>query len=308
MMRKDLWYEQDRRSGLRRFATAVTVLIILGHTVLGFEQSWAHPLAALAGAYGMELLMELVDAGLNRRRLRFAGGFMPFVDFLLPAHISGLVISMLIYANQRLMPVAFAAAVAIASKGIVRLWVGDRPRHVLNPSNFGITLTLLLFPWVGIAPPYHYTENLAALGDWVLPGIIVLSGTFLNWRYTRRLPLLAAWMIGFTLQAVVRHLAFNVSLASALSPMTGMAFLLFAFYMVTDPPTTPAGLRGQIVFGGAVAAAYGVLIAFHIVFGFFFALTIVTVVRLAFVLAPPMPKPQPELVPQSAPVLKRPEP
>ena len=53
--------------------------------------------------------------------------------------------------------------------------------------------------------------------------------------------------------------------------MTGVAFLLFTFYMVTDPATTPSTPRGQIAFGAAVAAAYGLLMAFHVVFGLFFA-------------------------------------
>ena len=51
--------------------------------------------------------------------------------------------------------------------------------------------------WVGIAPPYHFTENLQEVGDWVLPAIIVVSGSFLNFRYTSRLPLLLAWVGGF---------------------------------------------------------------------------------------------------------------
>ena len=61
--------------------------------------------------------------------------------------------------------------------------------------------------------------------------------------------------------------------------MTGLAFVLFTFYMVTDPGTTPSGRRAQIVFGAAVALAYGLLVSFHIVFGLFFALTIVTLAR-----------------------------
>ena len=36
--------------------------------------------------------------------------------------------------------------------------------------------------------------------------------------------------------------------------MTGMAFLLFTFYMVTDPATTPRAPLPQFAFGVAVAA------------------------------------------------------
>src|SRR5262245_25591784 len=101
----------SRLPALRRFAAAITILNILGHTVLGFEQSWAQPLVAVATAYGMETLSEVVGARSARRPPRFAGGVGRFVDFLLPAHITGLAVAMLLYANDRLAPIAFAAAV-----------------------------------------------------------------------------------------------------------------------------------------------------------------------------------------------------
>jgi enediyne biosynthesis protein E5 len=265
---------------LRRFAIAITVLNVLGHTVLGFEQSWAQPLVALATAYGMELCIERIDAWSTRRRTRFTGcGFRGLVDFLLSAHITGLACGMLLYTNERLWPTMFAVALAIGSKTVLRVPVGTGTRHVFNPSNFGITLTLLLFPWVGIAPPYHFTENLTGAGDWILPGIIVLSGSFLNARLTHRMTLIAGWLGGFFLQATLRHFLFGSSLLAAWAPMTGMAFLLYTFYMVTDPATTPSDPRGQVLFGASVAAVYGTLMALHIVFGLFFALTIVCTVR-----------------------------
>ncbi|HKP13153.1 MAG TPA: enediyne biosynthesis protein UnbU, partial [Blastocatellia bacterium] len=204
MMTDKNWDGMRRLGGLRRFALAITVLNILGHTVFGFEQSLAQPLVALAAAYTLEIAFELIDAWASRRPLKFAGGVRDFVDFLLSAHISGLAVSMLLYANERLWVVAFAAAVAISSKLLFRIPTPTGSRHFLNPSNFGITLTLLLFSWVGIAPPYQFTENLGAAGDWILPVIIIVSGTFLNARFTRKLPLIAAWLGGFALQAIAR--------------------------------------------------------------------------------------------------------
>lgn len=268
-----------RLPALRRFAVAITVLNAFGHTVLGFEQSWAQPLAALATAYGMETLLETVDARLNRRSLRFAGGWRAMVDFLLSAHITGLAVSMLLYANERIWPIVFATAVATGSKHIFRVRVGGGTRHVLNPSNFGITMALLAFPWVGIAPPYQFTENVSGALDWIVPGLIVVSGTVLNWRFTVKLPLIAAWLGGFAAQALVRHLVFDTALVAAWLPMTGLAFLLYTFYMVTDPATTPTSPRGQVAFGLSVAAVYGLLMVSHVVFGLFFALTIVCSVR-----------------------------
>jgi enediyne biosynthesis protein E5 len=281
------WYRSNRLGGLRRFAAAITILNILGHSWLGFEQSWIQPFAALAAAYSMEVWLELVECWLYKRRPRFMeGGIVPFIDFFLPAHITGLACSMLLYSNERIAPIALAAAMGIASKHLLTVSInGGAPRHFYNPSNLGITLTLLLFPWVGIAPPYHFTENLVSFGDWVLPGVIICTGTFLNTRFTKRLPLILAWVSTFILQAFVRHWVFGTSIGGALMPMSGVAFILYTFYMVTDPPTTPGTTRNQIFFGSSVAIVYGLLMVFHIVFGLFFALTLVSTVRGTYLYA-----------------------
>ncbi|HJQ33744.1 MAG TPA: hypothetical protein VJ866_16300 [Pyrinomonadaceae bacterium] len=272
--------EQARRlGGLRRFAVAITVLNVLGHTVFGFEPAWAQPLVALATAYTMELLLETVDAWAHRRRPKFMGTPREFVDFMLPAHISALAVAMLLYADEQYWMIAFATAAAIGSKTLLRAPAGRGRRHFFNPSNFGITLTLLLFPVVGIAPPYQFTEHFGAAGDFVLPCLIVCTGTFLNAKFTGRLPLIAAWLAGFALQACARGLIFGTPTVAGLTPMTGVAFILFTFYMVTDPATTPARTRSQIFFGAGVAAVYGFLVVCHIVFGLFFALTIVCALR-----------------------------
>jgi Na+-translocating ferredoxin:NAD+ oxidoreductase RnfD subunit len=273
------WDRTNRLAGLRRFAVAITLLNTLGHTILGFEQSWAQPLIALVTAYSLEILLEWVDAWVNQRTPRFAGSFGQLVDFLLSAHITGLAIAMLLYANDRLLLIAFATAVAIGSKAIVRAPIGNSTRHFLNPSNLGITITLLLFPWVGIAPPYQFTENLSGIGDWILPGLLIISGSFLNARFTHRLPLIAAWLGGFAVQALLRSLVFGMPIVAGFVPMTGVAFLLFTFYMVTDPGTTPSKPLNQVIFGASVAAVYGLLMVSHIVFGFFFALTLVCTLR-----------------------------
>ena len=62
--------DADRLGGLRRFAVAITVLNLLGHTVLGFEQSWAQPVVALAAAYLTEALLEAVESRASGRAPR----------------------------------------------------------------------------------------------------------------------------------------------------------------------------------------------------------------------------------------------
>jgi hypothetical protein len=271
---------QDLRlAALRRFAIAISVLNIFGHAVLGFEQSLAQLFASLATAYSVEILLEIIDARTSGRRPRFVGGPMTMVDFLLPSHITGLACGMLLYANDRIMPIVFAATVAIASKAILRAQVGRGKRHVFNPSNFGIATTLIVFPWVGIAPPYQFTENLGGIAHLIVPCIFIFTGSLLNTKFTRRLPLIIAWLSGFALQAAIRNLIAGTSPTGGLVPMTGVAFLLFTFYMITDPGTTPTKPLNQVLFGAGVAFTYSVLMALHVSFGLFFALVIVCSVR-----------------------------
>jgi len=273
-----------RLAALRRFATAFTLFTIIGHWLLGFEPSYAQVVVSLMAGYSMDLLLETIDAWAHGKSPRYRGGFVAFVNFLLPAHISSLAVALLLYPNEQLWPIAFASALAIGSKFIFRIKMGDKYRHFLNPSNTGITITLLLFPWIGITPPYQYTENLTGLADWIIIAFFLVFGLFLNARYARRVPLIVGWVSGFILQALLRSWYFATPVLAGLEMMTGVAFLLFTFYMIEDPGSTPSQPWPQVLFGGTVAAAYGILMMLHIVFGLFFALFTVCLLRGLYLL------------------------
>ena len=268
-----------RLPALRRFAITISVLNLLGHTVLGFENSWAQMFVALGTAYAAELLLEIVDASTSGRPRRFEGGIVNFIDFLLPAHISGLAVSMLLYTGELLLPFAFASAVAIASKALFTFPVNDSERHFLNPSNTGIAVTVFLFPTIAPIMPWQFTESLSDGPSRLFPVIVICLGTFMNWRYTRRMPLILAWVIVFALQGVVRCFINDLPFTVGLVPLTGVSFLLFTFYMVTDPGATPSNSREQVLFGAAIAVVYFLLILTHVEFGFFYSLFIVSFLR-----------------------------
>lgn len=266
------------RPGILPFAVAITVLNLLGHAWLGFEQAWLTPFVAIGSAYLSELATEVAIKGWTGAR--FHGGLRPLVMFLLPAHITGLAVGMLLYTNERFVVVAFAASLAIFSKVLLRVPVPGAPAgtttHFMNPSNFGIAATLLLFSdWVSVAQPYQFTENIDGALDWALPAIIICSGSFLNWRATKRIMLVVAWLAGFVGQALVRSWISPQEPWTLLAPMTGLAFVLFTFYMISDPMTTPRSREGQVWFGLATATTYGALSHAGIVFGLFFSLSLV---------------------------------
>lgn len=269
-----------RYLALRNFALSMSVFNIFGYTVLGFEQPWLWPVLALLTGYVAEILVETVHARVEHRSPRFLGaGTRGFVTFLLPAHITSLAVNMLLYANDDVWPILFGVVVAITQKSILQAPFNGRMRHFMNPSNFGITVTLLLFPWVSIAPPYHFTENVAGFFRIAIPMLVITAGTVLNATLTRKVPLIVGWLGGFVIQAVLRWAIWDVALFSALAVMSGVAFVLFTNYMITDPGTTPFPARAQFLFGSSVAMTYGVLMVFNVVYTLFFAVTIVCAVR-----------------------------
>src|SRR5262249_55246529 len=139
---------------------------------------------------------------------------------------------------------------------------------------------LILFPdVVGMAPPYHFTENLTGIWHWGVPCIILTSGLVLHYRATGRLPLCATWLIAFATQALVRSAVEGEPWYVHMMPMSSAAFIIFTLYMIPDPATTPLVWWRQVLFALAVAALYGCFQFMHVVFGLFFSLAIVCAVR-----------------------------
>ncbi|WP_409495132.1 enediyne biosynthesis protein [Amycolatopsis sp. cmx-11-12] len=270
-------------TALRRFAISITIFNIIGYTVLGFEQPYTYPFIALATAYTAEILLEIIGARVQGRDVRFRGnGFKGLAEFLLPAHITGLALNMLTYVNDQVLVMIFGVVVAVGAKWVLQAPVRGRLRHYMNPSNFGITIILLVFPWASIAPPYHFTEQVDSWVGWLIVGIIMVSGTVLNAMLTQRMWLIGAWLITFALQAIIRGLVFDTAIPGALGMMTGVAFVLYTNYMVTDPGTTPSKPASQILFGSGVAIAYGFFMVVHVAYGLFLATALVCLIRGMF--------------------------
>ena len=265
-----LWY----------FTTLMIAWNIIGHAFLGFEQSWATPVAAVATAVLVSMVLDWVDAWSRSRQPRFTGSVGNLLNFLPACLIPGFACGMLLYANERLWPVIFAVVLSISSKLLFRAPVGNgHTQHVFNPSNFGVAATLLLFPEVSFAPPYHFTENITGFWDWAVPMIILITGIIIHGLFTGRLPLVAAWIGGFILQGIVRARLFGTPIFVPLMPMTSAAFIIFTLYMIPDPATTPLKPARQTSFGFSVAMVYGIIQLLHLVFGLLFALLVVCAIR-----------------------------
>jgi Na+-translocating ferredoxin:NAD+ oxidoreductase RnfD subunit len=271
--------KRDPRTGLRTSATLATVFTILGHTVFGFEQPVAQVFVALIAGYSCALFFEWVDARANNVPPGYSGGgFRKLVDFLLSAHMTSITLSFLMYFNSRLWIMALTVALAIGSKYVLRVCVNGRLQHFMNPSNFGIAVVLIVYQWTGVLP-WAFTVDLQGAADWIVPLVIVGLGFRLNLLFTGRLPMVAAWLVTFIVLGVARALLRNTPVADELVVLTGIPMVLFTFYMITDPQTTPSKLRSQILFGGGIAVFYTVLLLMHVQYMMFYSVTVVCAIR-----------------------------
>jgi enediyne biosynthesis protein E5 len=273
--------KDPRIAALWRFGISISVFTTVGLLFLGFEYSYLQPLVALGTAYVLEVGFELLESWSCERPPCFKGkGARGFVEFMLPAHITALSIALLLYPGQRIVPIVFAVSVAIASKSILTVNIKGRKKHFMNPSNLGIIAALLVFPSVGVAMPYQFTENAAhSAFAYLLPLFVLTAGTMLNAKLTLKYPLILGWLGGFVLQAVVRDALFGWPFLAPLLPLTGLVFWLFTNYMITDPGTTPFKPRNQVVFGVTAAFVYGALVMAHVVFAIFICVAVTCALR-----------------------------
>ncbi len=160
------------------------------------------------------------------------------------ALISGLSLCLLLRTNS--LTIAGAAAiVAISSKFILR-WDG---KHVFNPTNFSLVLVLATgLGWV--SPGQWGREVFFAFLVACLGGLVVNRAARSDVTYA----FLASYM------AVVfgRALWLGDPPAIPLYQLQSGALLVFAFFMISDPKTTPNSRAGRILYGMivALAAAY----------------------------------------------------
>jgi Na+-translocating ferredoxin:NAD+ oxidoreductase RnfD subunit len=156
------------------------------------------------------------------------------------ALISGLSLCLLLRTGSALLAV-LAAVAAIASKFVLRV----RGKHLFNPTNFGIVALLLATGRVWVSPGQWGNAAFLAFLVACLGGLVVNRAA----RSDVTVAFLAAW----TALLVGRSLWLGEPLAIPLHRLESGALLLFAFFMISDPKTTPDSRAGRVLFAVLVA-------------------------------------------------------
>lgn len=141
------------------------------------------------------------------------------------------------------------ACLAMSSKFVVRAGAGAQRGHMLNPANLACVAALWWLPHAWLSPGQWGFETLAALWIVLLGGLV--SGRVARWDIS--LGFLVFW---FGLQAA-RLLwlgtAADLAFDQWLHQMQNGATLLFAFFMISDPMTTPQHRHARLLYAACVA-------------------------------------------------------
>ena len=175
---------------------------------------------------------------------------LPSVGYLSPL-ITSLGLSILLRSDLVWVPI-LAGCVGIAGKFLVRF----RGKHLFNPAALGLGAAMLLTPHAWCSPSQWGHGLMVAA--WVAAlGCAVASRAF---RADISLAFLGFW----TLLKAGRVLLLGQRWAVLAHQLETGSLLLFAFFMISDPKTTPERRGGRIALAAAVA-----LLGFHLQHGLF---------------------------------------
>ncbi len=170
---------------------------------------------------------------------RSVGG-PPFGSSARSALISGLSLCLLLRTNRAELAV-LAAIVTIASKFLVRI----DGKHVFNPTNGGIVAMLLLTNQVWVSPGQWGAAAFFAF-------LLACAGSLVVNRAARS-DVSFAFIACYCALLFGRTLYLGEPLTIPFHRLESGALLLFTFFMISDPKTTPDSRFGRVLFAALVA-------------------------------------------------------
>ncbi|MEE9144695.1 MAG: RnfABCDGE type electron transport complex subunit D [Candidatus Binatia bacterium] len=219
------------QTGPRYYQIAVlSSLLLYGIGWLNFEIGFSHILTLLFTALSAQSICTKIFK-------------LPRFDPLSPL-ISALSLCLLLRANS-LWLISLTMAVTIFSKFVLR-W---NKKHIFNPTNFGLVAMMLLTRQVWVSP--------GQWGSGALLGFLLAGLGGLVIHRAARSDVTYAFLLFYTAILICRAVWLGDPLSIPHHQLQNGGLLIFAFYMISDPRTTPDSRAGRILFALLVAAGAG---------------------------------------------------
>lgn len=228
-----------RHAATRFFRTPKGLLILLLGALLivaAFGEDLRHLWAGLATAVAAAALVDVALLRWRKGKWEFPSG----------AVLTGMLVGMVMSPHEPWRVGAIVSAVAVALKYVVR----TRSANVFNPAALALVGAYYVFgaghSWWGALPDLSLGISIPAL---------LLTGIFIADR-VNKLPLALAFLgVYYGLFTLTSFIVDPARVAEAFITPDLQAALFFAFFILTDPPTSPTRHRDQLVCGAVVAIA-----------------------------------------------------
>jgi Na+-transporting NADH:ubiquinone oxidoreductase subunit NqrB len=204
---------------------ALTVLLLYGIVALNFDVTLFRAALLVAVAIGTQAVCSRI------RNVAFDAR---------SAAISGLSLSLLLRSESIVLLIA-AAVIAVASKFVIRV----NGKHIFNPTNGAIVAMMLMSNRVWVSPGQW--GNVAFFGFLIacIGGLVVNRAARSDVTY--------AFIVFWSALVIGRSLYVGEPLTIPFHRLDSGALLLFTFFMISDPKTTPDSRAGRILFAALVA-------------------------------------------------------
>jgi len=218
-----------------------------GLLFLSWVPDWPHYIASMGGC----LIFSYIAETIRRKKFPPLTGTEGFQSWGLSALITALSLCLLLKTNHQLTSL-LAAFLAVSSKYIFRI----RQKHIFNPSAFGMAATLLITGDAWLSP-----------GQWgngtILFFLVLTLGTIVTTR-VQKLDISLSCLLTFGGLLYWRQV---VSLGWPtdyfLHSISSGSLLLFSFFMISDPKTTPNHPLARMFWAMTIAILAFYLAAFR---------------------------------------------
>lgn len=134
----------------------------------------------------------------------------------------------------------------------------------MNPSNMGVFLTLILFPFYAWVNPLQWGNysGIMSLKYLLVVAIVFIFGLFITYRVYQVFKF--RYLLDYTLPFFLLHIILffiipsSESLASALQ-FFGIPFFIFMFFMISDPKTVPERSINRFLYAISLVLSFYVL-------------------------------------------------
>lgn len=209
------------------------LFLIYGVTELHWEISAAQIAVVLGSCISTQLMWTKITAGKP--------------DSWKSALITGLGLCLLLQSTS-LLTLGIAGVVAISSKFVLRI----KKKHLFNPANFGIIISIVVFQDAWISPGQWGSSALFLFGLSVLGGIVLFK--------IGRLETTIVFLGSLFLMEYGRTVVYQGWEMDVLfHKFSSGTLLLFAFFMITDPMTIPNSKKSRIIWALVLAASTFIL-------------------------------------------------